>query len=223
MKIIVEFLQKHKRDIIIALVTGIGLYYFQPILDFIRNVFINMFIFFSKNFSDYYYQLVAKNYQFYIIDVLYNLVFMGTVITLLLLFLFNKKDEMEIEGNIKDIKNIINKNNYENHIQPKNEQELLDSFARIKRNHNSRKRGVSLYFLSYVILIIVFFFQYLVYSSANITIATLNNKIVVLSAYLSDKEVKQLKAQWVQIKSKADYDALDTKIDTQLKQFIIKK
>lgn len=72
------------------------------------------------------------------------------------------------------------------------------------------------FILSYVLLIYSLTFV------INETNLLFKNKMIILKAYISDIEVKQIEASWVQMKTKHDFDNINTQIKNYFDKFNIK-
>jgi len=67
------------------------------------------------------------------------------------------------------------------------------------------------------------YFYMTVLSIANTYNVKFGNNVTVLSVHLSDLEIKQLRANWVQMKTKKDYQEIKKQIDAYNKKFDIKE
>src|SRR6266498_2218750 len=54
-------LKKHRKEIIISLITGVFLFYVQPLLNILGSAFVRTFVLVSDKFSNVYYTSIALN------------------------------------------------------------------------------------------------------------------------------------------------------------------
>jgi len=218
------------RTILISLIIGIFLIciqsFIQKIPDFIFN-FINLG---GETLSNYVIRLVAegktdRSSEFAVFLIL--LVFLAA-------FIFKV---IPMYGRVKSIRNLYKKklsmfdesgNKIHNNIEEEENESPasdLEMFRQLKDNLKETNR------LKWkVVLMMIITAAYLLYLNFSGAISSVvdgynarfKNEVTVLSLYLDDLEIKQLRANWVRMKTFKDYREVKNQIDAYYKKFDIK-
>jgi hypothetical protein len=221
---IMETLKKHKKEIIISLITGVFLFYVQPILSFLGDVFVRTFIWVSDKFSNDYYSKIARNDSNAFSDS-NNLLLIFLIIGMVfysIIYIRNKKNELKkrIEKTLRDI--INNKSNLQNEeIKEKKSKEdilkelgVLEEEATQIRESLFRRdnRLLSIYILSFF-MVIVLFTNYAITKAVDGENVDFRNTLIRIAPFVDESEINKIKADWVKMKNKTDYSVIIKKIE----------
>ncbi len=115
-------------------------------------------------------------------------------------------------------------------IEAERSESTVSKLERFRQSSKDRLKEISRLRWSATLLAIVsiafllsLYFYMTVLSIANTYNVKFRNNVTVLSVYLSDLEIKQLRANWVQMQTKKDYQEIKKQIDAYYKKFDIKK
>lgn len=219
-----ETIEKNKTSIILSFIIGITLICFQHyLLNFIENKIVDLFAFINSRFSNYLYGLVSQNNPNIINE------YQSSLILTLILFgggwivgfvLFTKKD---LEKELLRLEEYMKRYGNASKKEEENfELEISELIAELKLKFKKVK-FISKPMIVVVILSLLYFsVQQGIFLRVNSENLSFNNKLTVLSVYLSDNDIKQMKSKWVQMKSYNDFKKLKKEIDDYNKKFNIK-
>lgn len=215
----IQAIKENKKSIIISLIVGILIFYSQPLLTFVGTQIVNLFVAVSTKFSNYFYQLVAQNDPNLISD------YVASIVVLLFWFLavdlfveplvaiktFEselKVFERKIKGGEGDL--------------TREEVNIESEIANLKKTIKKKKVLTKLVITISFLMFLYFSFKQGIYSEVNLNNVSFQNNLTVLSVHLSDNEIKQLRANWVQMKSADDYKQIKTTIADYYKKYNLK-
>lgn len=215
-----ETLKKHKKEIIISMLTGIFLFYVQPVLNFLGDIFVNTFILLSDKFSNDYYISIAKNNPNTFADSsnFLLIIIISIILFYLIEILVNKKNELKkrIEKTLSDIARTKGRFNEPESVEQKSKEEILKELAKLeddsiqirdsiyKRDNNL----LSLYILSFFLMILLFT-TYAINKSVENSNVEFRNNLIKIAPYTDEEQINIFKAKRVSIKNKCDYDSLN--------------
>ena len=198
----IQFMKENKKTIIVSLLVGIILICLQPLFTFVGTQLVNFFVSISNKFSNHFYQLIARNDPNLISD------YVAFVITILFYYAVWYSIN-SIWDSVKNVETkLIRLERVTKDSEDDSKKEEIDIESEIPK---LRKRTNQLKVVAKVTIIIsVLFYFYLafqqgIYSQVNLKNVSFQNRLTILSVHLSDNEIKQLKAKWVQMKSADDY------------------
>jgi hypothetical protein len=215
-----ETIKKHKKEIIISLITGIFLFYVQPALNFLGDLFIKTYIVLSDTFSNDYYSSIAKNDPNTFADFSnFLLIIILSIILLYSIFYVDgKKRELKkrIERTLDDIvrakKSVSDpaKNEEEKSREKFLEEiEALETNATQIRDNLFRRDNklLSLYIMSFFFMALLFTNYAMKKSIFNANLE-FRNEIIKIKPFISDEQLKTIEAKWVSMKNKTDNDQI---------------
>jgi predicted PurR-regulated permease PerM len=219
-----ETLRKHKKEIIISLVTGIFLFYVQPVLNFLGEIFVRTFILLSDTFSNDYYTSVAKNDPNTFAD--WSNFLLIIIISIILFYSISyigsrRKDlKKRIEKTLKDIassKERLTKNETE---EEKSKDEILKELATFEDDATQIQESLSkrdnklltLYILSFFLMVLLFT-NYALTKAISSENVEFRNDLIKIAPCSNDTEIKLIEAKWVSMKNKVDYRKIKDTIE----------
>jgi hypothetical protein len=197
-----RFIKENKKAIIISLIVGIIVFCLQPIVIFVGTQLVNLFVSINNKFSNYFYRLIARNdpnlisdYVAAVTTILFYLVVLYSLNTIWDTVSDQESELTKLERLIKGSED----------GSKKVEIDIESEIPKLRKRMNILKVTAKV-----TIIISLFFYLYLaiqqgIYSQVNVKNVSFQNKLTVLSVHLSDNEIKQLRAKWVQMKSADDY------------------
>jgi len=221
-----------RRNILIALVIGILLIWSQSLIlrfpDFVFGLLISV----SDTIANFTISLTAEG------DPNRSIEFIISLILVVLFFGYGAQVTFVL-GRLKSIKNRIldrlsGLDEYDEKTDTDIEEEKSESTAsklerlrqsskgRLKEISRLRKWAIITNIVSIALLLSLYSYM-TVLSIANRYNTRFKNNVTVLSMHLSDLEIKQLRANWVQMKTKKDYQEIKKKIDAYYKKLDIKE
>lgn len=218
-----ETLKKHKKEIIISLLTGIFLFYVQPVLNFLGDLFVRTFILISDKFSNDYYTSIAKNDPNTFAD--WSNFLLIIIISIILFYsisyIGSRKKELKknIERTLKDIARTKNRLAKKETEEEKSKEEILKELESLEDNskqiHESLlKRDnklLSLYILSFFLMVLLFT-NYAITKSVTSANVEFRNDVIKIAPYINENEIKILEAKWTSMKNSIDYDLIKKNI-----------
>lgn len=218
-----ETLRKHKKEIIISLVTSIILFCLEPLLNFLGKIFVRTIILISDTFSNYYYTLVAQNdpntfaaWNNFLLIAIILIILFGYIS-----YIVGRKRELKerIERMQKKIaisKEFLKK---EETADEKSKVNILSEIAAFENDANQIQESLSkldnkfltLYIMSFFLMALLFTNYALIeaISSENVEF---RNDIIKIAPYSSHLEIKLIQAKWVSMKNKDDYRIIKNRI-----------
>lgn len=227
-----DIISKHKKEIVISLLTGIFLFYVQPILSYVGDALINGVLLISDTFSDMYYKAVAKNDpnaygEWTNFLQIYFLAF------LLFYFVQSIKDKKsdnkrKIESNLRKVglyREKFNRASETKTQEEKEKEELVKEMDVLEADINAMKERVEkrdtnliIGYILVVFLVALLFSNYAMTKSVVSENINFRNELIKLEPYADDFELKKLKAKWVDMNNKADYNSVIEKLKTFQKE-----
>jgi len=216
----IDFIKKHKKEILISLVTGIIIFYFQPLLTYLGDTIIGWVLTISKTFSNGYYKSVAENDPNLFSDDV-NLLQIYCMIYLGLYWIGSLQTKRErfkrkIENMLSSINNLKERlNNIDSKESFKSKDDLSKglnaSEARVLGLRESFEKGKRAVTIAYVGVIVIFLLLAAKYTMA-VSVSGLNlkfrNETMKVAPFVDDIEIKKLQSRWVQMESKDDYEGI---------------
>lgn len=165
-----------------------------------------MFVAVNNRFSNYFYALVAENDPNLVSDSVASVVVSPLWFVACNSFgaFYIKADETE-----RSVKSLEQK--YKGGVPDSEkkeiniEEDIKDFKARIKKTKVVMGVVVTVVFLTFL----YYSFMQSTYTAVKSRNIAFRNRLTVLSLHLSDNEIKQLKAKWVQMKSAHDYEQVN--------------
>ena len=214
--------KRYKKEIVISLLTGIFLFYIQPILNFLGDNFVRFFIFVSDKFSNNYYTSVANDDSNTFADST-NFLFVFLIgVGLFYLIFENVKMKAELKIKVEKVLKTISET--KNKLQrvskeEKSKEEILKDLETLEESATNIKGSlfrkdkllISSYILGFFALILLFT-SYAFTKSVYNEDLNFRNNIIKIAPFVNDGEIKQIKANWASMKKKSDYEVIITRI-----------
>jgi len=194
----IQFIKENKKAIIISLVGGIIVFYSQPLLIFVGAQLVNLFVSISSRFSNYYYQLIAQNDPNLITDHVAFVITAFSYFGLMYLIISIAESVRDGKRKLAELERIIKGGK-------KEEIDVESEMPKLRKNMRMLKGAAIAVIIVSVLFYFFLAFKQSLYSEVNFKNVSFQNRLIVLSVHLSDNEIKQLRAKWVQMKSADDY------------------
>ena len=226
-----QFFENNKKQILISLTIGIFLFYFKPVLSWISDKVILLLLAANNSFAESYYKSLATNNP-YNLAVQNNTILISIFIYLCMLIwmhldTLHSAAKREFFRLIKQVKEI--KEDMEHSKKPITKENALAEINRIESELESQKKEYEkpdkfflIFHTTWILLAIIFLSRLLVEVSVKEENINFSNRILLLETKMEDKEIKILKAEWTQIRSKGDYDIVQKEVEDSLSKYQIK-
>jgi len=233
-----DMIRKHKKEILISLLTGIFLFYVQPILSYFGDVLINGVLLISDTFSVMYYKAVAKNDpnaygEWTNFLQIYFLAF------LMLYFVQSIRDKKrdykrKIESNLRRVG--LNREKLKRASETRTQEEIekekeeltkemdvleADIIA-LKDRVEKRDTKLMMGYILSAFVVVLLFSNYAMTKSVINENTNFRNELIKLEPFANETELKILRADWVEMKSKTDYNRVIEKLNS-LQKGVVKK
>jgi hypothetical protein len=222
---------KHKREILISLVTGLAVVYIIPLINAVGEFLVQLFLSISDKFSDYYYTKVSLNYENEFSEA--NNMFLIFLFVLAIfsinmktrnIMLKSRRSINKLAGKVKQAREEREeKNNLtlsKEELERKKEDllnKMVENEDRILALQNETLKKD--YFFSFVLivnaLIFIFFFSnFIVKKSVSNENLIFKNDIIKIKPYIIDTITLHLESDWASIQNKEDFDVVKAKVDS---------
>lgn len=230
-----RLIKKHLSTILISLLVGIILFYAQPVLSYLGNEIVNLFILTSVGFSNYYYKLVAKNDP-YVFDEMNNYLLVLAFLLTMFFFLAEtyrtknqlKKKINELLNSIQDMRNRLNGSTTEKKDKMDKEEMLSDIKQFEEQLTNQKESAEKRDKLLIAMVILQVFFGIILLSNYALNKSILKenidfrNRQIILSPYLEQSEINKINSQWYLMENSDDYVSIVEKLKSYESQYIKK-
>lgn len=218
-----ETLRKHKKEIIISLVTGILLFYVQPALNFLSELFVWTFILISDTFSSNYYTSVAKNnpntfaeWSNILLIIIISIISFSSIS-----YIGSRKSELKkrIAKTLEDIARSKERLANKETEKEKSKEDILKELAILEDDANQIQESLLkrdndlliLYVMSFFLMASLFT-SYALTKAISSENVEFRNDLIKIAPCSSDPEIKLIQAKWVSMKNKADYRIIKDRI-----------
>lgn len=206
---IMKFIKKHLSTIAISLIIGILLFYAQPLLEWLGQQAVTLFIFMSSSFSNFYYTKVALNDP----NLLSDLTAYVSIVILIFLLAFQLISIKSIEWRRKNRETgvtalKITEKNVQKELQSK------DFSCKIIRLSNRIRRLSIMLYINITFIIIILLGQYILCKTIMDENTKFHHKTVILLPYIGTEELNKLKSEWALMQTADDYDKIIDTINT---------
>ena len=217
----IQFIKRNKEVIIITIIIGILLFFIQPLLTFIGTQIVNLLVAMSTKFANYFFRLTAENDSNginYNIATMVIALFSGVLISMIII---NQHMVKASESKLKIFEQ--KKIGGEGDLKKEKEEANIESEIENLKKQVKKDKVLHKSLIAMVALALVYFWGGQVISSlVNSMNVSFQNSLTVLSVHLSDNEIKQLRAKWVQMQSADDFKQIKNAIADYSKKYNIK-
>lgn len=228
---------QHKKEIIISLITGIFIFYIQPLLEYLGTRFVWSFLFISEKFSNSYYQAISNNdlnafseWNSFLLNYLFSIL---SVIFVLYIINNRKKLQADINKTISSIietKQQIEKiDSDETDNKTQTIEEILLSVTNLeakaiflKEKITKKDNNVIIISITTVFFIILLFSNYAINTSISKQNLIFRNDLIKIEPYIDNSIITKFKSDWARIENSKDFDIVKAKIDFLKKTYKIK-
>lgn len=227
----------HKTEIVISLITGMLIFYLQPLLGYLGNYFVKTILFISDKFSNYYYQSISKNdtnifseMNSIILNYFISIFFIGFII-------YFREKRKKLQSDIDDSLSSISKtkekleelNSDENKKSIKSKEELLEEITvfvestKSMRDSIYKKDNYTIFLsITSAFLILLLFSTNAINSSISKENLIFKNDLIKIAPYTSDSVVIKIRSDWARIENSKDFDHIKKNIENLKKNNKIK-
>lgn len=228
---------KHKREIIISLITGIFIFYIQPFLEYLGNQFVKTFLLISDKFSNNYYQSISKNnatlfseWNSFLLNYFFSII---CIVFIVYMLDKRKKNQSNVDETIISIRETKGKieeiNSEKKDIAVKTKEELLSAIIELEKKANSlrdkvNKRDNKIIFISIItgFLIVLLFSNHAINTSISKQNLIFRNDLIKIAPYTNDSVIIKLKSDWARIENFKNFNAVKMNVETLKKNYKIK-
>ena len=215
-----EILKNSKKEIIVSLLVGIFLICIQPLLNWLGDSFVWLYLLISDKFSIEYYTSIARNDPY--IDSNINqyllILIIATILLAYIIYYNNKGKAMKkrIGYELKEIKNTADSFNQSKSKQEKNKEEILIELMDKEETLKFQKERFSKRWKNYILFLIIYSIFFVSVLLANLAIRRsvasenieFRNNLIKVAPYTSEFELKLIQSKWASMKNKSDYDII---------------
>ncbi len=230
-------ISKHKREIVISLITGIFIFYIQPLLEYLGNRFVKTFLLLSDKFSNNYYQSISKNdstlfseWNSFLLNYFFSILCLVFIV-----YMFDKRKKLQSSVNetlisITETKEKIeNINVEEKDITVRTKEELLSGIIDLEERaksllDRSNKRDNKIIFITITtaFLIVLLFSNHAINTSISKQNLIFRNDLIKITPYTNDSVISKLKSDWARIENSNDFGVLKASVESLKKNYKIK-
>lgn len=208
-----KFYKLTSRDYFLIFVTFILTSIFSPIGNNITQIGINLFSSMSNGFSNFYYYTISLNDS----NLVTNSLSLQFICVMLCVCYYLYKDMSNSYSNLENKLNELKEKIKPSELKKKVEYNIEEEVERINIIMTSSKRNVSI--TKY--LLIIFSSLYLSYYLFQVNIHNknifFNNRLEVISPYIEQKQIVELKSDWARMRNVNDYNRIQERIKSVYK------
>ena len=213
-----------RKTILIALGVGIFLIYIQSLVLRSADLIFNLLLSLGEGIADMTIQLTANGDPNLLTHNTHLMILVFSFAAFMVLYGYMSGNIESRNMKVLDILSELEGN--EKSVRKESTEPTLEEKKQIckdrLKNLNRARRPLRLLIIIGIIWFGFHFFYGIVCDISNTYNVRFRNDLTVLSVYLSDAEIKQLRANWVQMKTKKDYLEVKNQIDAYYKKFGIK-
>lgn len=220
-----KYIKKHKAAIVISLVIGVLLFYLQPFLIWLGELIVDFFVMSSDNFSQMYYETMAKNdtSSFISLNNYFLTLAFATASIIGILYIKRKKIDVlqRVKNQLSDIDRLKSKLDEDETNNEMTDEDIRSELADVEQSviesqKKLEKRDFGFTIISIITpaLVVLLLANYVMMRSVAQHNVGFRNQMDIILPYVGQDDVNQFRSEWCRMKNSRDFNKIQKEIKT---------